>query len=75
MRQVFYIGGDDDIRECRESLQKRQLITISALTEDRQIKTFTGIVQSLEYLRWNPPNMCWKVTVRDILLEDDSVAS
>ena len=72
MGQVLYIGGaGDDIRECRVSLQKRQQVTIAGLTEDRQVETFTGIVQSIEYLRHNPPEMCWRVTMRDVLLEDD----
>jgi hypothetical protein len=72
MPHVFYIGGGGDhIRECRESLQKRQQMTINGLTEHRQVETFTGIVQSLEYLRHNPPDMCWRVTMRDLLLHDD----
>jgi hypothetical protein len=76
MRQVFYIGGSgDDIGECRESLKTRQQITINGLTEHQQVETFTGIVQSIEYLRHNPPDMCWRVTMRDLLLEDDSAAS
>jgi hypothetical protein len=76
MGQVFNIGGGgDDIRECRESLQKRQQMTIGGLTEHRQVETFTGIVQSIEYLRHNPPDMCWRVTMRDVLLEDDIAAT
>ena len=72
MGQVFYIGGGgDDIRECRQSLQKRQQVTIAGLTEHRRSETFTGIVQSIDYLRHNPPNVCWRVTMRDVLLEDD----
>jgi hypothetical protein len=72
MPQVLYLGGGgDDIRECRESLQKREQLTISGLSEHRQVETFTGIVQSIEYLRHNPPDMCWRVTMRDPLLEKD----
>ena len=76
MSQVFYIGGGgDDIRECRESLQRRQQMTIVGLTEHRQVETFTGIVQSIDYLRHNPPDMCWRVTMRDLLLHDDIASS
>jgi hypothetical protein len=73
MGQVFYIGGGgDDIRECRGSLQKRQQMTIVGLTEHRQVETFIGIVQSLEYLRHNPPDMCWRITMRAAALQDDN---
>jgi hypothetical protein len=75
MSQVFYVGGGgNDIRSCRESLEKRQGITIDGLTEDREVGTFSGIVQSLEYLRHKPPDMCWRVTMRDVLLQDDVAA-
>jgi hypothetical protein len=70
MRQ-FYIGGDGDIHQCRKSLQTRALITLTGLTEDRGTEIFTGIVQSLEYLRLNPPKMCWRITIRDPLLQGE----
>ena len=73
MSQVFYVGGGGtDIRSCRESLERRQEITIDGLTEDGQVAAFTGIVQSLEYLRHKPPDMCWRVTMRGVLLQDDT---
>ena len=72
MIQVFYVGGGgNDIRSCRESLEKRREITIDGLTKDGQVAAFTGIVQSLEYLRHKPPDMCWRVTMRSVLLQDE----
>ena len=51
MIQVFYVGGGgNDIRSCRESLEKRREITIDGLTADGQVGAFTGIVPSLIFL-------------------------
>ena len=65
MPAQFYIGADADLRRCRESRETGRPITITGTTEDRKLQTFTGIVQALEYVRRNPGDLSWHVTMRD----------
>ena len=59
----FYVSTDEDVLRCRQSHIGHRPVTISGTTEDRETKTFTGIVEAVDYIRSNPPSMSWRVTM------------
>ena len=64
----FYISNlepDSDVKRCRESKVGHFPITITGRTEGGEIRAFTGVVQSVEYLRQNPADMSWRITIED----------
>jgi hypothetical protein len=61
----FYISSNLDLHECRQSKEMGRRITIVGLTKDGERQTFTGIVESLQYVRGNPGTLSWRVTMRD----------
>jgi hypothetical protein len=64
----FYISNAEpevDVKRCRQSKAGRFPIIITGRTEAGEIKAFTGIVQSVEYFRQNPGDMCWRITMED----------
>jgi hypothetical protein len=65
MGAEFYVSTDADLRHCRESKETSCPITIEGTRKDRKKQTFTGIVHSLEYVRRNPGDLSWRITMRD----------
>jgi hypothetical protein len=63
----FYIGNvrTDDVKRCQESRAGRYPIIVTGKTEAGEVETFTGIVQSVEYLRHNPADLSWSITLED----------
>ena len=54
----FYITTIDpttDVETCRRSLKDRAPITITAMTPTGEIRVFTGVVQSIEYIHHAVP--------------------
>ena len=65
----FYISNvepEADVKRCRESKAGRFRIVITGKTEAGEIRAFTGVVQSVEYLRHNPADMSWFITIEDV---------
>ncbi len=63
----FYISSaepESDVQRCRESLVGRFPITITGRTEGGEIKAFTGVVQSVQEQKQNPPGTRWLVTMQ-----------
>ena len=59
----FYVVTDEDLRRCNESRKSCRQITITGATETHEVKVFTGVVQSVDYIRTNQPSMSWRVTM------------
>ena len=64
----FYITSaepDMDVRRCRDSKSGRFPIIITGRAETGEIKAFTGVVTAVDYLRDNPGDKCWRITMQD----------
>ena len=62
----FYISStlqEDDVRLCEESRNRRKRITITGATESGELKSFRGIVQSVEEFHNTVPSRRWRVTI------------
>jgi hypothetical protein len=60
----FYVITGEDLRRCNESRLSRRPITLARMSETHEMKTFTGVVQAVAYIR-NPPSMSWRITISD----------
>ena len=65
MGAEFYISSNLDLHRCRESKETGEAITIVGMTKDREKRTFTGVVESFEYVRKNPGDLSWRITLHD----------
>ena len=61
----FYINSEKDMQQCRESIVSRRAITISGLTGQGKVSTFSGFVQSIEDGHSIYPDYPWRVTMLD----------
>ena len=65
----FYVSNVEpelDVKRCRESKEGGFPITVTGRTEAGEIKAFTGVVRSVEYLRQNPAETSWCITMEDV---------
>jgi hypothetical protein len=64
----FYITGTNlgfDLRRCNDSRDRRETITIVGTNKRGELRTFTGIVQSVEDFCDAPLERRWRVTIPD----------
>jgi hypothetical protein len=61
----FYLDDQDDAGRCHRSLDDSAEITIRGVTDEGEIKSFTGIARSVDEDQARPRGQRWRVTMED----------
>ena len=61
----FYIDNEKDLRRCRHSMEAQWPLLITGMTIDGHLKTFRGIVQSIDEDADREDGIHFKITLRE----------
>ena len=61
----LYIDNEKDLRRCRHSMETQWPLLITGMTIDGHLKTFRGIVQSIDEDADRKDGIPFKITLRD----------
>ena len=61
----FYIDNQKDLRRCHQSMETQWPLLITGMTIDGHLKTFRGIVQSIDEIGDREDGIHFRITLRD----------
>jgi hypothetical protein len=65
MKQQFYLGTDDDIERLKEAaILQKQIAVVGSDTLTGRIRSYAGVVLSVENTYSKDPGERWRITIQ-----------